>query len=111
MDLDRIRTVPRFPAVSVLHKLLRAFLRRRALCAQRRLAPHRRAAASKFVPQLVPAGLSLHLCYVPAGPSMSFAQALDNEFARDVCAGLSRAGQKTLPCRYLYDDVGSALFE
>src|ERR1041385_1128637 len=40
-----------------------------------------------------------------------YAQALDNEFAREVCAGLTRAEQKTLPCRYLYDDVGSALFE
>lgn len=40
-----------------------------------------------------------------------YAQALENEFARDVRAGLTRAGQKTLPCRYLYDDVGSALFE
>src|SRR5580698_7393943 len=37
--------------------------------------------------------------------------ALDNEFARDVHAGLSGCGQKTLPCRYLYDDVGSALFD
>jgi L-histidine N-alpha-methyltransferase len=40
-----------------------------------------------------------------------YAQALDDEFAREVRAGLMRAGQKTLPCRYLYDDVGSALFE
>jgi L-histidine Nalpha-methyltransferase len=40
-----------------------------------------------------------------------FAFALANEFAREVRAGLTRAGQKTLPCRYLYDDVGSALFE
>jgi dimethylhistidine N-methyltransferase len=40
-----------------------------------------------------------------------YAQALDNEFAREVRAGLMRAGQKTLPCRYLYDDIGSALFE
>ena len=39
------------------------------------------------------------------------APALDHEFARDVRAGLTRAGQKTLPCRYFYDDVGSALFE
>ena len=35
----------------------------------------------------------------------------ENEFAREVRAGLSGFGQKTLPCRYLYDDVGSALFE
>jgi L-histidine N-alpha-methyltransferase len=40
-----------------------------------------------------------------------FAQALENEFARDVRAGLTTEGQKTLPCRYLYDDLGSALFE
>jgi dimethylhistidine N-methyltransferase len=40
-----------------------------------------------------------------------YAPALENEFARDVRAGLTRAGQKTLPCRYLYDDIGSALFE
>ena len=29
----------------------------------------------------------------------------------DVVAGLTRAGQKELPCRYLYDDLGSCLFE
>lgn len=32
-------------------------------------------------------------------------------FAADVYAGLITEGQKTLPCRYLYDDIGSALFE
>ena len=40
-----------------------------------------------------------------------YARALENEFARDVRGGLTRAGQKTLPCRYLYDDLVSALFE
>jgi len=40
-----------------------------------------------------------------------YAKALDNQFARDVRAGLTRTPQKTLPCRYFYDDVGSALFE
>ena len=39
------------------------------------------------------------------------APALENEFAREVRAGLGGSGQKTLPCRYLYDDVGSALFD
>jgi dimethylhistidine N-methyltransferase len=39
-----------------------------------------------------------------------FSQALDNHFAREVRAGLS-AERKTLPCRYFYDEVGSALFE
>ena len=34
-----------------------------------------------------------------------------NSFAEDVRAGLGQAGQKELPSKYLYDDVGSALFE
>ena len=33
------------------------------------------------------------------------------EFAADVRAGLTRPAQKELPSKYLYDDVGSALFE
>jgi L-histidine Nalpha-methyltransferase len=33
------------------------------------------------------------------------------EFAAEVRAGLTRIGQKELPSKYLYDDVGSALFE
>jgi L-histidine Nalpha-methyltransferase len=32
-------------------------------------------------------------------------------FAEDVRAGLTRPGQKELPSKYFYDDVGSALFE
>jgi L-histidine N-alpha-methyltransferase len=39
------------------------------------------------------------------------ASAPENQFAREVRIGLSGFGQKTLPCQYLYDDVGSALFE
>src|SRR6185295_364152 len=34
-----------------------------------------------------------------------------NQFADDVRAGLTRAGQKELPSKYLYDDLGSALFD
>lgn len=34
-----------------------------------------------------------------------------SEMAADVRAGLTRAGQKELPSKYLYDEVGSALFE
>ena len=32
-------------------------------------------------------------------------------FALDVCAGLTRPGQRELPSVYLYDALGSALFE
>jgi L-histidine Nalpha-methyltransferase len=34
-----------------------------------------------------------------------------SEFASEVRDGLLRSGQKELPSKYLYDDVGSALFE
>lgn len=34
-----------------------------------------------------------------------------DEFARDVRAGLTRSPQKEIPSKYLWDDVGSALFE
>ena len=34
-----------------------------------------------------------------------------SDLARDVRAGLTKPGQKELPSKYFYDDVGSALFE
>jgi len=33
------------------------------------------------------------------------------QFAADVRAGLTKRDQKELPSKYLYDDIGSALFE
>ncbi|MGH9467718.1 MAG: L-histidine N(alpha)-methyltransferase, partial [Terriglobales bacterium] len=33
------------------------------------------------------------------------------ELLQDVCRGLQQPGQKTLPCKYLYDEAGSLLFE
>ncbi len=33
------------------------------------------------------------------------------QFAQDVRAGLEKPGQKELPSKYFYDDIGSALFE
>jgi len=39
------------------------------------------------------------------------AQYSGSELAADVRAGLLRAGQKELPSKYLYDEIGSALFE
>src|SRR5215831_16241862 len=35
----------------------------------------------------------------------------ESEFARAVAAGLGKDGQKELPSRYFYDDIGSALFD
>jgi L-histidine Nalpha-methyltransferase len=42
----------------------------------------------------------------PAIPQM-----VSLEFAADVRAGLTKSGQRELPSKYLYDDVGSELFE
>jgi len=39
------------------------------------------------------------------------APTLSHEFAIDVRAGLTNREQKALPAKYLYDDMGSALFE
>jgi dimethylhistidine N-methyltransferase len=41
----------------------------------------------------------------------AIATPLLSQFAQDVRAGLSKPGQKELPCSYFYDEVGSALFE
>jgi L-histidine Nalpha-methyltransferase len=46
-----------------------------------------------------------------ADPASSFAASAAGEFAADVRAGLMRSPQKELPSKYLYDEVGSALFE
>jgi L-histidine Nalpha-methyltransferase len=47
-----------------------------------------------------------------AGAGVSpIAAALTAEFSSDVVVGLSHAGQKELPSKYLYDEVGSALFD
>jgi L-histidine Nalpha-methyltransferase len=39
------------------------------------------------------------------------APAFASEFARQVHDGLARGGQKTLPCTYFYDTIGSLLFQ
>jgi len=39
------------------------------------------------------------------------ARAAPVEFAADVCRGLTKPGQKELPSKYLYDPLGSRLFE
>ena len=44
-----------------------------------------------------------------ATPSLSLRHV--SEFAADVRAGLTKPGQRELPSKYLYDEVGSALFE
>jgi dimethylhistidine N-methyltransferase len=88
--------------------------------------------AAALVPQLVPAALSVRLRRAPAGAVLKRAQSYEaaratpptpaaresrpaigssDDLAQAVRAGLGRDGQKTLPSRFLYDALGSALFE
>jgi L-histidine Nalpha-methyltransferase len=42
---------------------------------------------------------------------MTLTTTVQTLFAQEVCAGLTKPGQKELPSKYLYDAVGSRLFE
>src|SRR5579864_4251398 len=78
-----------------------------------------------ILPQLVPAALSLYLhrfplrrtltrIQFPIGGGMAtptLAKYSLSEFAEDVRWGLTKDGQKEILSKYLYDEVGSALFE
>src|SRR5260221_12393242 len=43
--------------------------------------------------------------------TQAITQMVSLEFAADVRAGLTKAGKRELPSKYLYDEVGSELFE
>src|SRR5271169_4815792 len=47
----------------------------------------------------------------PRMASVSSETRILSEFCSDVVVGLSHPGQKELPSKYLYDEVGSALFD
>src|SRR5581483_10770983 len=92
-------------------RLFAELLRRRAFRAQRWLAAHRSAPPAAFLPQLVPAALSVYVRHLPPGRELMLATAAMEEFASDVRRGLGQPGQKYLPAKYFYDDLGSALFD
>jgi L-histidine Nalpha-methyltransferase len=48
---------------------------------------------------------------VPRMTSAGAPSQVASEFSAEVVVGLSQAGQKELPSKYLYDEVGSALFD
>src|SRR5579875_2813308 len=94
--------------ISVLSRLFRELFRRQTFCNERRFLAHGRVHAEENVPQLVPAAVSIHLRQIPLRGGA--ARAL-SEFCSDVVMGLSHPGQKELPSKYLYDSVGSVLFD
>ena len=93
--------------------LLSRFFRRPALRSERRLSPRTaaRLARPSFRNWFRHLRIRSHIRHIPAGSFVMYARAVDSAFARDVRAGLMRTGQKTLPCRYFYDELGSSLFE
>src|SRR5713101_7363769 len=108
MDRDGLPPVSRLPTFPVLPRLLGPVFRRRALSVEGRLAADGGALVAPVVPQLVPADLSLRLRRIPVGGKLM--QAL-LDFARAVRDGLGKPGQRELPSMYLYDEIGTALFE
>jgi dimethylhistidine N-methyltransferase len=104
VDLDAVRAVRGLHAHGLLSRILGRLLRRRALRAQGRIARHCARAAARELPQLVPPAVPLRVRQLQDGLPLTSA------FARDVADGFART-PKRLPPRWLYDDLGSALFE
>src|SRR5690554_6089395 len=116
MDRHAIRPLPRFRADARVPGVFGGLLRRSALCHEGRFASDRGRTASAVVSQLVPPALSVcvrrfSLC--GRSRPMNARTSPDAEvaaFARDIRASLSES-PRHLPSRYLYDTLGSALFE
>src|SRR6202140_3205597 len=121
-----IQTISWIRRDAILSGIFSEFLRWQALCNERRFASHGFMHAGGVVPQLVPAPLSLCVRDIPLRrglvtraqawePFMLTYQTLParhvSEFAAAVREGLLKPGQRELPSKYLYDEVGSALFE
>src|ERR1700730_4088371 len=128
MDELRLRAVRRFHRPAVVSRVLGRLLRRSALRDEGRFARDGSRAAAADASQLVPRPLPLRLPVVslPAGPiaellhmSQTHARVSARppadetstaKFADDVRYYL-RQRPPQLPSRYLYDALGSALFE
>ena len=115
-----VRTVRRLPGVSVLRRLFRQFLRWQTFCDEGRLAAHGSQHAAAFFPQLVPTALSIRVCGIPLREQVNrtvYANKRDHGTGRQASSPPTSetdspsAGQKELPSKYLYDTIGSKLFE
>src|SRR6266849_526000 len=123
MDAHRVCAAAGVRTDAVLSWLLCEFLRRKALRDERGIAAHCRLHVTALLPQLVPAALPVCLRNfslrgrvnrnVRPGAEMSSQTAQQlvlSDFALDVRDGLTKT-QRELPSKYLYDEVGSELFE
>lgn len=127
MDQNAVCAVSWIRADALLPRLFREFLRWEALRDEGRIAPNGRMHVAAILPELVPASLSIRLRNIPVRGGIALAREFRyvgadmlmqtlplrhvSEFAADVREGLTKSGQRELPSKYLYDEVGSALFE
>ena len=109
MDVDAVRALRGLRADAVVPRVLGRLLRRRSLRDEGGVAGYATRAGARELPQLVPSALSIRVRRPPYGVPLS-ADPLIAAFARDVAAGFA-ATPKSLPPRWLYDDLGSTLFE
>ncbi len=109
---DGFTPLPSYPEYSA------DFFDGRAFRAQGRVADDRTGPRAARLPQLVPAAVPVRLRHVPlrAGRVMQPTPALDDRaaftaaFAADLADALRRQPRQ-IPSTYLYDELGSALFE
>src|SRR5439155_2175764 len=121
VDRDRIRWFRGLYSAPVLPRVLGGFFRRGAFRDERRVARDRARAGAPRLSQLVPAQLPIRLRDVPVRPmSEDYSSrtltrpradvSARSTFATEVREYLLRTPRQ-LPSKYLYDDLGSALFE
>jgi len=115
--------VPRISSLRLLSRLLREFLRWQALRNQGRVPRAVRPASCAAPSAMVSTALPIRLRRIPlrfrvrrgmpraAMQTRPSPSSLTSRFALEVSAASPRPGTKGMPSKYLYDSVGSALFE
>src|SRR5688572_16989783 len=125
MDFDHVRAVSGIQAAVRLPGILGGFLRRRTRGDEGRIAGHRARAAAALFPQLVSPAVPVCVCDVSlrAGdgermtasmPATDTAGDREAGFVAELAADVRRhLAQRPLkiPSRYLYDALGSSLFD
>ena len=104
---------PGFRADGVVPRVLGGFFRRRAFRHERRVARDRTRVAKAELPQLVPRAVPVRVRYIQVRQVITHTSTSSThaaQFAADVQYYLTLEPRQ-LPSRYLYDDLGSALFD
>src|SRR5688572_11842022 len=114
VDRERLCSLPRLPCSGHLPAVLDRLLRRPALRAQGRLASDGARARPPQLSQLVPPDLSVRLRQVQDGRVTTPGARHERDFRAQFAAELRRdlaLEPKQIQSKYLYDALGSSLFE